>query len=40
LGGVLGVAVYRLAGPRWLTIEVAKLYHFAHDRYGVLHRRG
>lgn len=32
---LLGVAVYRVAGPRWLTVEVAKLYHFKHDRYGV-----
>jgi aquaporin Z len=35
LGTFLGVAVYRLAPVSWLTIEVAKLYHFGHDRYGV-----
>jgi aquaporin Z len=36
LGTLLGVAVFRIAGPRWLSIEIAKLYHFGHDRYGVL----
>ncbi|MBU5611753.1 aquaporin [Geomonas sp. Red51] len=35
LGTFLGVAMYRCMGPRWLTIEVAKLHHFGHDRYGV-----
>ncbi len=35
LGTLLGVAVYRLTARYWSTIEVAKLYHFAHDRYGV-----
>ncbi len=38
LGMLLGVAVYRFTGLKWLTIEVAKLYHFGHDRYGVFHR--
>ena len=36
LGTLLGVALFRIGGPRWLTIEIAKLYHFGHDRYGVL----
>lgn len=35
LGTFLGVAMYRCMGLRWLTIEVAKLHHFGHDRYGV-----
>ena len=35
LGTFLGVAIYRFTGLNWLTIEVAKLYHFGHDRYGV-----
>jgi aquaporin Z len=39
LGTLLGVAVFRLSGA-WLKIEVAKLYHFGHDRYGVFHREG
>jgi aquaporin Z len=40
LGAVLGVAVYRLAGSRWLTVEVAKVYHFGHDRYKVFRWEG
>ena len=40
LGTVLGVAVHRFAGLSWLKIEVAKLYHFGHDRYGVLRGTG
>ena len=42
LGTLIGVTVYRLSGRYWSTIEVAKLYHFAHDRYGVfrLNRHG
>ncbi|GFE61762.1 MIP/aquaporin family protein [Geobacter sp. AOG2] len=35
LGTLLGVAAYRFTGLGWLKIEVAKLYHFEHDRYGV-----
>lgn len=35
LGTLLGVAAHRFTGPGWLKIEVAKLYHFEHDRYGV-----
>lgn len=34
-GTVLGMVLYRFTGLGWLTIEVAKLYHFGHDRYGV-----
>jgi aquaporin Z len=40
LGMLLGVAVFRLARLHWLKIEVAKLYHFEHDRYGIFHRHG
>jgi aquaporin Z len=40
LGMLLGVAVYRMTGLRWLEIEVAKLYHFQHDRYGVFRHKG
>jgi aquaporin Z len=40
LGALLTVATFRLTGLRWLEIEVAKLYHFGHDRYGVFHRAG
>lgn len=39
VGMLLGVAACRLSGRRWLEIEVAKLYHFGHDRYGVFHRK-
>ena len=35
LGTVLATTVYRLHGRRWSRIEVAKLYHFEHDRYGI-----
>ncbi|HMA87856.1 MAG TPA: aquaporin [Burkholderiales bacterium] len=35
LGTVLAVAVYRLNWRRWSAIEVAKLHHFEHDRYGI-----
>ncbi|QWV96118.1 aquaporin [Geomonas nitrogeniifigens] len=40
LGAVLGVAFYRFSGAAWLTVEVAKLYHFGHDRYGVFRWKG
>jgi aquaporin Z len=35
LGTLCAVAVHRFAGWRWTRIEVAKLYHFEHDRYGI-----
>ena len=35
LGALLGVAAYTLTKRPWTTIEVAKLYHFEHDPYGV-----
>ncbi len=37
MGTLLGVAIFRCAGFDRLQIEVAKLYHFSHDRYGVFH---
>ena len=40
LGTVLSVGFYRFSRPGWLTIEVAKLYHFGHDRYGVFRWKG
>jgi aquaporin Z len=39
IGACLGVAVFRLTPLRWVRIEVAKLYHFEHDRYGVFRRQ-
>jgi aquaporin Z len=39
LGTLLGVAAFRLTGLRWLEVEVAKLYHFEHDRYGVFRHK-
>lgn len=39
LGTLMGVVVLRLTGPGWLKVEVAKLYHFEHDRYGVFRRK-
>jgi len=38
LGMLLGLAVFHFSGLGWFKIEVAKLYHFGHDRYGVFHR--
>jgi aquaporin Z len=35
LGTLLGVAVFRCTGLRHMTIDVAKICHFGHDRYGV-----
>ena len=40
LGTLAGVAAFRWTALRRLSVEVAKLYHFEHDRYGVFHRRG
>ncbi|MEJ2699751.1 MAG: aquaporin, partial [Desulfuromonadales bacterium] len=40
LGALLGVTVFRFTRLRLLTVEVAKLYHFEHDRYGVFHLAG
>jgi aquaporin Z len=40
LGMLLGVAVFRFTGLRWMKIEVAKICHFGHDRYGAFHGRG
>ncbi len=40
VGTLAGAAVHRFTGLRWFTIEVAKLYHFGHDRYGVFRWRG
>jgi aquaporin Z len=39
LGMLLGLASLRISGSGWLKIEVAKLTHFGHDRYGVFHRQ-
>ncbi|MSM38597.1 MAG: hypothetical protein GJT30_03095 [Geobacter sp.] len=39
LGTFLGVAAHRVTGLGWLKVEVAKLYHFEHDRYGVFRRK-
>ncbi len=35
VGAVLGVAAHRIGWLRGLEIEVAKIYHFEHDRHGV-----
>jgi aquaporin Z len=37
MGTFIGVAVYRWTWLKHLEIEVAKLYHFEHDRYSVFH---
>lgn len=38
MGMVSGVLLYRLSWLRELEIEVAKVYHFEHDRYGIFRR--
>jgi aquaporin Z len=38
LGTLLAVAAYRWAGWQRYGIEVAKIYHFEHDRYGIFRR--
>jgi aquaporin Z len=35
IGALVGIAVHRWTGRRWLEIAVAKIHHFEHDRYGV-----
>lgn len=40
VGTSLGAAMFRVTGLGWLKIEVAKLYHFEHDRYGVFRGKG
>ncbi len=38
-GFLLALSFHRLAGmERWLQVEVAKIYHFHHDPYGIFHR--
>ena len=39
VGMALALVALWLTGPGWLGIEVAKLYHFAHDRYGLFRGR-
>jgi aquaporin Z len=38
LGMALGLALHRLPGLRRFEEEVAKLYHFEHDPFGIFHR--
>ncbi len=38
LGTLLGVLLFRLRWLRRTEVEIAKLYHFEHDRYGVFRR--
>ncbi len=37
IGALLGTLLFRLGWLRELEVEVAKLYHFEHDRYGIFH---
>jgi aquaporin Z len=39
VGMAIALVALRLSGRGWLGIEVAKLYHFAHDRYGLFRGR-
>jgi aquaporin Z len=39
LGTLMGVALYPYGWLQHLEIEVAKLYHFEHDRYSVFRRQ-
>lgn len=38
LGALIALAVLRVRPLRHLEVDVAKIYHFTHDRYGVLGR--
>ena len=38
LGTILAVGILRYAPLRWAEVEVAKVYHFAHDPHGLWHR--
>jgi aquaporin Z len=38
LGAALGVALYRFTWLRRVEVEIAKIWHFKHDRYGVFRR--
>ncbi|MDE1939164.1 MAG: aquaporin, partial [Alphaproteobacteria bacterium] len=37
MGTLLAVAAHQWLGWRWPRIDVAKIHHFDHDRYGVFH---
>ncbi len=39
-GALLGIALTRVHPLRKLEVDVAKVYHFEHDRQGLLTRRG
>ncbi len=39
IGALIGVALFRFTWLKDVEIEVAKLYHFEHDRYGVFRAR-
>jgi aquaporin Z len=38
VGALLGVLLFRFTPLRKIEIEVAKIYHFEHDRYGIFRR--
>ncbi len=38
-GCLAGVGLTRLHALRGLEVDIAKVYHFEHDRHGLLHRR-
>jgi aquaporin Z len=35
IGALLGILLFRFTSLREIEIEVAKIYHFEHDRYGI-----
>jgi aquaporin Z len=39
-GALAGIALTRVHPLRKLEVDVAKVYHFEHDRHGLLTRRG
>lgn len=35
IGMFVGVGLYRFSWPKRFEVEIAKIYHFQHDRYGI-----
>jgi aquaporin Z len=38
VGMVVGLALHRLGWPKQFEIQIAKIYHFQHDRYGIFNQ--
>jgi aquaporin Z len=38
IGMFIGVGLHRFSGLKKFEVEIAKIYHFKHDRYGIFKR--